>query len=51
MSAYYNKYYDVIVVSDNNDIYLYESETGKATAVHENVFEDIFIRTMTFNMD
>ena len=41
----------MIVVNDNHDIYLYRSDNGKASAVHENVFEDINVTTLQFNMD
>ena len=48
LSAYYNSYFDVIVVSDNQDIYLYRSDTGKATCLHENIFDEISVKTLTF---
>ena len=44
----YNSYYDVIVVCDNQDIYLYKSDTGEATAIHETIFHEISIKTVSF---
>ena len=41
MQAFYNKYFDTIVVVDNQDVYIYKSVTGKAVAVHENLFKDL----------
>jgi hypothetical protein len=41
MIAYYNKYFDTICVIDNQDIFLWKSTTGKAAAIHENIFSDL----------
>jgi hypothetical protein len=38
-------------VSDGQDIYLYNSETGKAAAIHENIFGDLKINTLNFVLD
>lgn len=41
----------MIVVSDNQDIYLYRSDSGKGSAIHENIFDDLSIKTLAFSMD